>query len=232
MANKVISHQKNLLVLFEDNHLIAINKRPGDIVQGDKTGDMPLSEVVKLYIKEKYNKPGNVYLGVAHRLDRPTSGIVVFAKTSKALPRLNKLFAEKEARKTYWAIVKNKPRKNEDTLTHWLKRNSKQNKSYAHTKEVSDSKKAILDYRVIKKLDRYYLLEIDLHTGRHHQIRAQLSAIGCPIKGDLKYGFDRSNANASIHLHARKLSFVHPVRKEPLEIVAKPPEDPVWNACC
>ncbi|MBU2946158.1 RluA family pseudouridine synthase [Zobellia uliginosa] len=232
MANKVISHQKNLLVLFEDNHIIAINKRPGDIVQGDKTGDMPLSEVVKLYIKEKYNKPGNVYLGVAHRLDRPTSGIVVFAKTSKALPRLNKLFAEKEARKTYWAIVKNKPRKNEDTLTHWLKRNSKQNKSYAHTKEVSDSKKAILDYRVIKKLDRYYLLEIDLHTGRHHQIRAQLSAIGCPIKGDLKYGFDRSNANASIHLHARKLSFVHPVRKEPLEIVAKPPEDPVWNACC
>jgi len=232
VANKVISHQKNLLVLFEDNHLIAINKRPGDIVQGDKTGDMPLSEVVKLYIKEKYNKPGNVYLGVAHRLDRPTSGIVVFAKTSKALPRLNKLFAEKEARKTYWAIVKNKPRKNEDTLTHWLKRNSKQNKSYAHTKEVSDSKKAILDYRVIKKLDRYYLLEIDLQTGRHHQIRAQLSAIGCPIKGDLKYGFDRSNANASIHLHARKLSFVHPVRKEPLEIVAKPPEDPVWNACC
>nr|WP_252729957.1 RNA pseudouridine synthase [Zobellia uliginosa] len=220
------------MVLFEDNHIIAINKRPGDIVQGDKTGDMPLSEVVKLYIKEKYNKPGNVYLGVAHRLDRPTSGIVVFAKTSKALPRLNKLFAEKEARKTYWAIVKNKPRKNEDTLTHWLKRNSKQNKSYAHTKEVSDSKKAILDYRVIKKLDRYYLLEIDLHTGRHHQIRAQLSAIGCPIKGDLKYGFDRSNANASIHLHARKLSFVHPVRKEPLEIVAKPPEDPVWNACC
>ncbi|CAM4247029.1 MULTISPECIES: RluA family pseudouridine synthase [Zobellia] len=232
MADKVISDPKNLLVLFEDNHLIAINKRPGDIVQGDKTGDMPLSEVVKLYIKEKFNKPGNVYLGVAHRLDRPTSGIVVFAKTSKALPRLNKLFAEKEAKKTYWAIVKNLPKKNEDTLTHWLKRNNKQNKSYAHIKEVPESKKAILDYKVIKKLDRYYLLEINLHTGRHHQIRAQLAAIGCPIKGDLKYGFDRSNPNASIHLHARRLSFIHPVRKEPIEIVAKPPEDPVWNACC
>ncbi|WP_276167071.1 RluA family pseudouridine synthase [Zobellia alginiliquefaciens] len=232
MAQKVLSNPNNLLVLFEDNHLIAINKRPGDIVQGDKTGDMPLSEVVKLYIKEKYNKPGNVYLGVAHRLDRPTSGIVVFSKTSKALPRLNKLFAEKEAKKTYWAIVKNKPKKNEDTLTHWLKRNNKQNKSYAHIKEVAESKKAILDYKVIKKLDRYYLLEIDLHTGRHHQIRAQLSAIGCPIKGDLKYGFDRSNPNASIHLHARKLSFVHPVKKEPIEILAPPPEDPVWNACC
>ncbi|MGP1994375.1 RluA family pseudouridine synthase [Zobellia laminariae] len=232
MADKVISDPKNLLVLFEDNHLIAINKRPGDIVQGDKTGDMPLSEVVKLYIKEKFNKPGNVYLGVAHRLDRPTSGIVVFAKTSKALPRLNKLFAEKEAKKTYWAIVKNLPKKNEDTLTHWLKRNNKQNKSYAHIKEIPESKKAILDYKVIKKLDRYYLLEINLHTGRHHQIRAQLAAIGCPIKGDLKYGFDRSNPNASIHLHARRLSFIHPVRKEPIEIVAKPPEDPVWNACC
>ncbi|MBT2160938.1 RluA family pseudouridine synthase [Zobellia barbeyronii] len=232
MADKVISDPKNLLVLFEDNHLIAINKRPGDIVQGDKTGDMPLSEVVKLYIKEKFNKPGNVYLGVAHRLDRPTSGIVVFTKTSKALPRLNKLFAEKEAKKTYWAIVKNLPKKNEDTLTHWLKRNNKQNKSYAHIKEIPESKKAILDYKVIKKLDRYYLLEINLHTGRHHQIRAQLAAIGCPIKGDLKYGFDRSNPNASIHLHARRLSFIHPVRKEPIEIVAKPPEDPVWNACC
>ncbi|WP_400073078.1 RluA family pseudouridine synthase [Zobellia russellii] len=232
MANKVISDPKNLLVLSEDNHLIAINKRPGDIVQGDKTGDMPLSEVVKLYIKEKYNKPGNVYLGVAHRLDRPTSGIVVFSKTSKALPRLNKLFAEKEAKKTYWAIVKNAPNKSQDTLTHWLKRNPKQNKSYAHSKEVPDSKKAVLEYKVIKKLDRYFLLEIDLHTGRHHQIRAQLAAIGCPIKGDLKYGFDRSNPNASIHLHARKLKFVHPVKKEALEIVAPPPNDPVWNACC
>lgn len=232
MATKVLSNPDNLLVLFEDNHLIAINKRPGDIVQGDKTGDLPLSDIVKAYIKRKANKPGNVYLGVAHRLDRPTSGIVVFAKTSKALPRLNKLFAEKEAKKTYWAIVKNVPEKESDRLIHWLKRNTRQNKSYADKKEVPDSKKAVLDYRIIKKLNRYFLLEINLHTGRHHQIRAQLSAIGCPIKGDLKYGFDRSNSNGSIHLHARKLSFIHPVRKEILEINADQPDDPVWNACC
>ena len=232
MANKILSTPQNLKVLYEDNHLIAINKRPGDIVQGDKTGDMPLSEVIKLYLKKKYNKPGNVYLGVAHRLDRPTSGIVVFAKTSKALPRLNKLFAEKSAKKTYWAVVKNSPERPVATLEHWLKRNTKQNKSYAHSKEVTDSKKAILDYRTLKKLDNYYLLEIDLKTGRHHQIRVQLSAIGCPIKGDLKYGFDRSNKDASIHLHARKLSFVHPVKKEPLTIIADPPNDPIWNACC
>jgi len=226
------SNPENLLVLYEDNHLIAINKRPGDIVQGDKTGDMPLSEVVKAYIKKKDNKPGNVYLGVAHRLDRPTSGIVVFAKTSKALPRLNKLFAEKAAKKTYWAVVKNVPEKQRDTLVHWLKRNPKQNKSYAHKNEVPDSKKAILEYQIAKNLDRYVLLEIDLQTGRHHQIRAQLSAIGCPIKGDLKYGFDRSNPNGSIHLHARRLAFIHPVKKEMLEIVADPPQDPIWNACC
>ncbi|HEA22692.1 hypothetical protein LCGC14_0868380 [marine sediment metagenome] len=231
MANKILSNPTNLQVLYEDNHLIAINKRPGDIVQGDKTGDMPLSEVVKLYLKEKYNKPGNVYLGVAHRLDRPTSGIVVFAKTSKALPRLNKLFAEKKTTKTYWAVVKNIPAKDVDTLVHWLKRNPKQNKSYAHPKEVDGSKKAILDYRLIKKLDNYYLLEIDLLTGRHHQIRAQLSAIGCTIKGDLKYGFDRSNKDASIHLHARHLSFVHPVKNEVLNLTAAPPQDPVWDAC-
>ncbi|WP_273274929.1 RluA family pseudouridine synthase [Maribacter polysiphoniae] len=228
---KIISNPKNLQVLHEDNHLIVINKRPGDIVQGDKTGDTPLSEVVKQFIKEKYNKPGNVYLGVPHRLDRPTSGIVVFAKTSKALPRLNKLFAEKEAKKTYWAIVKNRPPKDFDTLTQWLRRNTKQNKSYANNKEVSDSKKAILTYRLIKELDNFFLLEIDLQTGRHHQIRAQLSAIGCPIKGDLKYGFDRSNKDGSIHLHARRLSFIHPVQKEPLEIIAPTPNDPVWNAC-
>lgn len=228
---KIISNPKNLQVLHEDNHLIVINKRPGDIVQGDKTGDTPLSEVVKQFIKVKYNKPGNVYLGVPHRLDRPTSGIVVFAKTSKALPRLNKLFAEKEAKKTYWAIVKNRPPKDFDTLTQWLRRNTKQNKSYANNKEVSDSKKAILTYRLIKELDNFYLLEIDLQTGRHHQIRAQLSAIGCPIKGDLKYGFDRSNKDGSIHLHARRLSFIHPVQKEPLEIIAPTPNDPVWNAC-
>ncbi|SDF19566.1 RluA family pseudouridine synthase [Cellulophaga baltica] len=231
MDNKTLSTAKNLLVIYEDNHLIAINKRPGDIVQGDKTGDVPLSDVVKEYIKIKYNKPGNVYLGVAHRLDRPTSGIVVFAKTSKALPRLNKLFAEKDAKKTYWAVVKNQPPKQKDLLTHWLKRNTKQNKSYANTKEVPESKKAILSYTVAKKLDNYFLLEIDLHTGRHHQIRAQLTAIGCVIKGDLKYGADRSNKDGSIHLHARKLSFIHPVKKEAITILAEPPNEPIWNAC-
>ena len=229
--SKIISHPKNLQILYEDNHLIVINKRPGDIVQGDKTGDKPLSEVVKQYIKDKYNKPGNVYLGVPHRLDRPTSGIVVFAKTSKALPRLNKLFADKEAKKTYWAIVRNSPPKDFDTLTQWLRRNTKQNKSYANNKEVIDSKKAVLDYRLVKKLDNYFLLEIDLKTGRHHQIRAQLTSIGCPIKGDLKYGSDRSNKDGSIHLHARKLSFIHPVKKTALEIIAPTPDDPVWNAC-
>lgn len=226
------SNAENLQVLHEDNHLIVINKRPGDIVQGDKTGDLPLSEWVKRYLKTKYDKPGKVYLGVPHRLDRPTSGIVVFAKTSKALPRLNRLFAEKEAQKTYWALVKNAPPKGSDTLIHWMKRNTKQNKSYAHRHEVAESKKAILDYRVIKKLDSYHLLEIDLKTGRHHQIRAQLAAIGCPIKGDLKYGAARSNHDGSIHLHARQLSFIHPVRKEVLELTAQPPEDPLWNACC
>jgi 23S rRNA pseudouridine1911/1915/1917 synthase len=232
VATKILSTAKNLQIIYEDNHLIAINKRPGDIVQGDKTGDTPLSEVVKQYIKEKYNKPGNVYLGVAHRLDRPTSGIVVFAKTSKALPRLNKLFAEKAAKKTYWAVVKNAPEKHQDTLTHWMKRNTKQNKSYANSKEVPDSKKAILDYRMLKKLDNFYLLEVDLKTGRHHQIRSQLTAIDCPIKGDLKYGFDRSNKDGSIHLHARSLSFIHPVKKEMLELIAPPPQDVIWNACC
>jgi 23S rRNA pseudouridine1911/1915/1917 synthase len=228
---KIISDKNNLQVLYEDNHIIVVNKRPGDIVQGDKTGDKPLSEVVKSYLKDKYNKPGNVYLGVVHRLDRPTSGIVLFSKTSKALPRLNKLFQEKEAQKTYWALVKNEPPKDKDGLTHFLKRNPKQNKSYAHIKEVPESKKAMLDYRVLKKLDNYYLLEIDLHTGRHHQIRSQLSAIGCPIKGDLKYGFDRSNKDASIHLHARELKFTHPVKKEEINIIAPPPNEVLWNNC-
>jgi len=219
-----------LQVLYEDNHIIVVNKRPGDIVQGDKTGDTPLSEVVKDYIKDKYNKPGNVYLGVVHRLDRPTSGIVVFARTSKALPRLNQLFKDRDAKKTYWAIVKNMPPKEEDSLVHYLKRNPKQNKSYAHIKEVPESKKAILDYKIIQKLNNYFLLEIALHTGRHHQIRSQLSAIGSPIKGDLKYGFDRSNKDASISLHARKLSFTHPVKDLELELVAPVPNDPLWNA--
>lgn len=231
MAAEIHSNKDNLQVLYEDNHIIVVNKRPGDIVQGDKTGDKPLSEVVKSYLKEKYNKPGNVYLGVVHRLDRPTSGIVVFARTSKALPRLNKLFQKKEAEKTYWAIVKNQPPKQEDTLTHFLKRNPKQNKSYAHIKEVPDSKKAVLEYRILKKLNNYYLLEVDLHTGRHHQIRSQLSAIGSPIKGDLKYGFDRSNKDASIHLHARELKFIHPVKKEPVHIIAPPPDEVLWNNC-
>lgn len=231
MKDKIISTPKNLQVLHEDNHLIIINKRPGDIVQGDKTGDIPLSEVVKEYLKIKYNKPGNVYLGVVHRLDRPTSGIVVFAKTSKALPRLNKLFQEKEAKKTYWAVVKNPPPKQRDLLTHYMKRNPKQNKSYAHVKEVPESKKAILDYELLKELNAYYLLQVNLHTGRHHQIRSQLSAIGCPIKGDLKYGFDRSNKDGSIHLHSRELRFVHPVKKEEIHIVAPPPDEVIWNAC-
>lgn len=231
MPDKIFSNAQNLQVLYEDNHVIIVNKRPGDIVQGDKTGDVPLSEVVKEYIKVKYDKPGAVYLGVVHRLDRPTSGIVLFARTSKALPRLNQLFKDKEAKKTYWAVVKNMPPEHEATLTHFLKRNPKQNRSYAHLKEVPESKKAILDYRILKKLDNYHLLEIDLHTGRHHQIRSQLSFIGSPIKGDLKYGFDRSNKDASIHLHARKLSFTHPVSREQIEVIAPPPQDPVWDAC-
>lgn len=229
-SEKILSNKQNLQVLYEDNHIIVVNKRPGDIVQGDKTGDMPLSEVVKEYIKDKYNKPGNVYLGVVHRLDRPTSGIVVFARTSKALPRLNQLFKDRDAKKTYWALVKNMPPKEADTLTHYLKRNPKQNKSYAHIKEVTESKKAVLDYRIIQKLDNYFLLEIDLHTGRHHQIRSQFSAIGCPIKGDLKYGFDRSNKDASISLHARRLSFKHPVKDLELNLIAPLPNDPIWNA--
>ncbi|MFO8148522.1 MAG: RluA family pseudouridine synthase [Gillisia sp.] len=229
--DKIISTPQNLQILFEDNHIIVVNKRPGDIVQGDKTGDTPLSEIVKEYIRVKYNKPGNVYLGVVHRLDRPTSGIVLFSKTSKALPRLNKLFKDKEAKKTYWAVVKNTPPQAEGTLVHFLRRNSKQNKSTAHIKEVPESKKAILEYRILKKLDNYYLLEIDLQTGRHHQIRSQLASIGCAIKGDLKYGFDRSNKDASIHLHARKLSFIHPVKKELIEIIAPPPREPIWDAC-
>lgn len=229
--SKILSNKDNLQVLYEDNHIIIVNKRAGDIVQGDKTGDTPLSEVVKSYIKEKYNKPGNVYLGVAHRLDRPTTGVIVFSKTSKALPRLNKLFAEKDAKKTYWALVKQMPPKMQDTLVHWLKKNPKNNKSTAHIKEISDGKKAILHYKVLKTLDNYYLLEVALETGRHHQIRSQLSSIGSPIKGDLKYGFDRSNPDASISLHARTLSFVHPVSNDIIHVEAPLPKDPLWDAC-
>ena len=229
--SKVISNKSNLKVLFEDNHIIIVNKRAGDIVQGDKTRDTPLSEIVKDYIKDKYNKPGNVYLGVVHRLDRPTTGIVLFAKTSKALPRLNKLFVNKEVDKTYWAIVKNKPKVESDTLKHWLKKNPKNNKSSAFDKEIKDSKYAILHYQLLKKLTNYYLLEIILETGRHHQIRSQLSKIGSPIKGDLKYGFNRSNKDASIHLHSRKLSFIHPVSKKNICITAPLPQEVIWDAC-
>ena len=229
MSSKIVSTANNLQILHEDNHLIIINKRVGDLVQGDKTGDKPLSEIVKEYIKEKYNKPGEVFLGVVHRLDRPTSGIVVFARTSKALTRMNELFSNRETQKTYWAVVKNKPLKSEDTLVHFIKRNEKNNTSKAHLKEVPDSKSAVLDYTIIKNLDNYFALEINLHTGRHHQIRAQLSAIGCPIKGDLKYGFDRSNSDGGIHLHARKLVFNHPVSKENLTILATTPNDLIWN---
>lgn len=227
---KEISNKNNLQVLHEDNHLIVVNKRVGDIVQGDKTGDKPLSEVVKEYIKDKYNKPGDVFLGVVHRLDRPTTGIVVFAKTSKALTRLNELFKNRETQKTYWAIVKNKPEQSKAKLIHFIKRNEKNNTSKAHTNEVPDSKIASLDYSIIKELTNYFALEINLHTGRHHQIRAQLAAINSPIKGDLKYGFDRSNPNGGIHLHARKLVFIHPVTKEILTLEAPVPNDVVWKA--
>ena len=227
---KILSNKSNLQILHEDNHIIVINKRVGDIVQGDKTGDQPLSEIVKDYIKEKYEKPGEVFLGVVHRLDRPTTGIVVFARTSKALTRLNELFSNRETQKTYWAVVKNKPSKNSDTLIHFLKRNEKNNTSKAHLKEVPESKKASLDYTIIKELNNYFALEINLHTGRHHQIRAQLAAIGCSIKGDLKYGFDRSNPDGGIHLHARKLVFIHPVTKVKLELVAPTPSDAIWNS--
>jgi 23S rRNA pseudouridine1911/1915/1917 synthase len=227
---KIISDKNNLQVLHEDNHIIVINKRVGDIVQGDKTGDKPLSEVVKEYIKVKYNKPGEVFLGVIHRLDRPTTGIVIFARTSKALTRMNELFSNRATQKTYWAIVKNKPQNSEDKLVHYLKRNEKNNTSRAHINEVPESKIASLDYKIIASLQNYYALEINLHTGRHHQIRAQLSAIGSPIKGDLKYGFDRSNPDGGIHLHARKLVFTHPVTKENIEIIAPTPNDVIWNA--
>ncbi len=219
-----------MTVLHEDNHLIIVNKRAGEIVQGDKTGDTPLSEIVKAWIKEKYQKPGNVYLGVVHRLDRPVSGVVLFAKTSKALPRLNAMFAEhNKVQKTYWAIVQNRPQKAEGTLTHWLTRHEKTNTARAYDKEVPNSKKAVLDYKLIASSERYHLLEVHLHTGRHHQIRCQLAKMGCPIKGDLKYGSPRSNPDGSISLHARKLTFEHPVSHEQISITAPVPNDRLWQ---
>jgi 23S rRNA pseudouridine1911/1915/1917 synthase len=216
-------------VIYEDNHIVAVNKTCSEIVQGDKTGDVPLSETVKQWLKEKYNKPGNVFVGVTHRLDRPVSGLVLFAKTDKALSRLNEIFREGKIKKTYWAIVKNPPKETEGEWTHYLVRNEKQNKSYAYDSEKPGSKKAVLSYRLIARSDHYYLLEIDLKTGRHHQIRCQLAKMGCPIKGDLKYGFDRSNPDGGISLHARKIRFIHPVSKKEIELVAPVPNDRLWQ---
>ncbi len=216
-------------ILYEDNHLIIINKRPSDIVQGDKTGDEPLSEVLKSYIKLKYSKPGEAFLGVVHRLDRPVSGALVFARTSKSLSRLNIMLRDGEIRKVYWAVVKNKPPKTEDHLVQYLTRNEEKNKSYVHDHPVAGSQKSELIYRLIAQSDGYFLLEIKLLTGRHHQIRAQLSAMGCPVKGDLKYGFPRSNPGGFIHLHARTIEFLHPVKKEMLRVVADPPKDKLWD---
>ena len=219
-----------MTVLYEDNHLIAVAKKAGDIVQGDKTGDVPLSDLVKAYLKDKYQKPGNVYLGVVHRLDRPVSGVVLFAKTSKALPRPNKMFAEHQAvKKTYLAIVANRPPQQEGTLTHWLTRNEQQNTARAYDREVPGSKKAVLDYRIVAQSERYFLLEIELKTGRHHQIRCQLAKMGCPIKGDLKYGAPRSNPDGSISLHAWRLWLEHPVSHTHITIEAPVPDDRLWK---
>ena len=226
MSRKIPLEQR---ILYEDNHLIVVNKLPSEIVQGDKTGDEPMSEILKSYLKKKYNKPGNVFLGVIHRLDRPVSGVVVFAKTGKALSRMNELVKLRAMQKTYWAIVKNKPPEKEGKLVHHLTRNNKKNKSFVSSSPSPDSKEAVLSYRLLASGERYHLLEVDLHTGRHHQIRAQLAAIGCPIKGDLKYGFPRSNPDASISLHARKVVFVHPVKKEKLMITGDPPHDALWD---
>lgn len=219
-----------MTVVYEDNHIIIVSKESGEIVQGDKTGDTPLSETVKQYIKEAYAKPGNVFLGVVHRLDRPVSGLVLFARTSKALPRLNKMFAEGNIHKTYWAIVANTPPQPEGTIVHWLVRNEKQNKSYAYDHEVPNSKRAELDYKVIGKSDRYCLVEVVLKTGRHHQIRCQLAKMGCPIKGDLKYGAKRSNADGSICLHSRRMEFVHPISKKEIVVEAPVPNDNLWKS--
>lgn len=216
-------------VVYEDNHIIIVYKESGEIVQGDKTGDEPLAERVKAYLKEKYAKPGLVFLGIVHRLDRPVSGLVMFARTSKALTRLNDMFRHGEIHKTYWAVVQDKPEESEGTLEHWLTRNEKQNKTYAYYHEVPGSKKAILNYRMIGQTERYYLLEINLLTGRHHQIRCQLAEMGCPIKGDLKYGARRSNPDGSISLLAHRLEFIHPVKKEPIVVESPLPDDPLWQ---
>jgi 23S rRNA pseudouridine1911/1915/1917 synthase len=223
------SSYNELDVLYEDNHIIIVNKKASDIVQGDKTGDETLPDKIKNYLKEKYNKPGNVFCGVVHRLDRPTSGVVVFAKTSKALSRLNEQFRDKSTQKTYWAIVEKPPVKIDDKLVHFLKKNEKQNKSYASIIETNGSKKAILSYKVICKSDKYHLLEVELETGRHHQIRVQLSTIGSIIKGDVKYGARRSNTDGSIHLHARFLKLIHPTTKELIEVTAPVPEESLWK---
>lgn len=219
-----------MTVLYEDNHIIIVSKSAGEIVQGDKTGDTPLSETVKSYIKEKYAKPGAVFLGVVHRLDRPVSGLVVFARTSKALTRLNDMFRNGEVHKTYWAIVQNPPQQPEGLLQHWLVRNEKQNKSYAYDREKPQAKKAMLKYKVIGHSERYWLLEVNLLTGRHHQIRCQLAAMGCPIKGDLKYGSKRSNPDGSISLMARRVEFVHPVSKQDIVVEAPLPHDTLWQS--
>ncbi len=216
-------------VLFEDNHIIIINKRPSDIVQGDKTGDICLVDMAKAYIKEKYAKPGDVFLGLVHRIDRPVSGAVILARTSKALSRLNEMLKNHEIKKTYWAVVKNKPPQQKGHLVDFLLKNEKKNKSFVVKETQKGALKAELDYRVLAKSDNYYLLEVELITGRHHQIRAQLSNMGCPVKGDLKYGFDRSNKDASIHLHSRRIEMLHPVKKEPMVVIAPTPDDPIWN---
>ncbi len=216
-------------VVYEDNHIIIVNKESGEIVQGDKTGDRPLADKVKAYIKEKYAKPGEVFLGVVHRLDRPVAGLVVFARTSKALTRLNDMFRNNEVHKTYWAITKQRPAEMEGMLTHWLVRNEKQNKSYAYDRERPNSKKAILKYKVVGASDNYTLIEVNLLTGRHHQIRCQLAKMGCPIRGDLKYGAKRSNPDGSISLLARSISFVHPVSKKTIFVEASLPSDNLWN---
>lgn len=216
-------------IVYEDNHLIIVNKSCSELVQGDKTGDVSLIDKLKAYIKVKYNKPGDVFLGLVHRLDRPTSGLVIFARTSKGLTRMNQMFKDKKVIKKYWAVVDQPPPKEEERLTHYLKKNEKQNKSYVVKDNTKGSKEASLTYKLINSSDKYHLLEIQLHTGRHHQIRAQLAAVGCKIKGDLKYGFSRSNKDGGIHLHARYLEFEHPVKKEVMSFTAPVPDDNLWK---